>query len=159
MSGSTQYWEDYTPGQVIDHGGGTTVEEAEHMMATRLYQNTARVHFDAAFQATTRFGKRLVYGGHIISIARSLSFNGLENGFAVAGLNAGKHAAPVYAGDTVYAATRITALETVANRADIGAIRVQQRVTKNVAADNAFANDELTDCVLDLDIWLWMPRR
>ena len=31
----------------IDHVDGMTVEEAEHQLATRLYQNTAKVHFDA----------------------------------------------------------------------------------------------------------------
>ena len=33
-------------GEKIDHVDGMTVEEAEHQMATRLYQNTARVHFN-----------------------------------------------------------------------------------------------------------------
>ena len=66
-------------GERIDHLDGMTIEEAEHMMATRLYQNTARVHFNQHVEKDGRFGRRIIYGGHIISLARSLSFNGLAN--------------------------------------------------------------------------------
>ena len=46
------------------------------MLATRLWQNTAKVHFDATARDD---GHRLIYGGHVISLARALSFNGLAN--------------------------------------------------------------------------------
>ena len=72
-------------GEKIDHRDGVTVEEAEHQMATRLYQNTARVHFNQFAQAKDRFGRRLIYGGVVISLARALSFNGLANAFHIAG--------------------------------------------------------------------------
>jgi 2-methylfumaryl-CoA hydratase len=76
LAGEPHRWGDYTVGEVIDHVDGVTVEEAEHMLATRLWQNTAKVHFDATHRAD---GKRLIYGGHVISMARALSFNGLAN--------------------------------------------------------------------------------
>ena len=75
-----------------------TVEEAEHQMATRLYQNTARVHFNQFTESKGRFGRRLIYGGHVISLARALSFNGLANAFHIAGINGGRHVAPLFAG-------------------------------------------------------------
>ena len=90
-------------GERIDHADGMTVEEAEHQLATRLYQNTARVHFDQHAAERGRFGRRLIYGGHVISLARALSFNGLANAFHVAAINGGRHVAPLFAGDTVYA--------------------------------------------------------
>ena len=46
LSGSPHRFEDYSPGERIDHVDGVTVEEAEHQTATRLYQNTAKVHFN-----------------------------------------------------------------------------------------------------------------
>jgi len=49
----------------------------------------------------------LVYGGHIISLARALSFNGLENALRILAWNAGTHANPTFAGDTLYAQTRV----------------------------------------------------
>ena len=103
LSGSSYRWGDYEVGEKIDHLDGMTIEEAEHQLATRLYQNTAKVHFNQHEQGQGRFGRRLIYGGHIISLARALSFNGLENGFHVAAINAGRHVAPAFAGDTLYA--------------------------------------------------------
>ncbi len=70
------------------------------MLATRLWQNTAKVHFNTDARDD---GRRLIYGGHIISLARALSFNGLANAQLVAAINAGAHTAPAFAGDTVYA--------------------------------------------------------
>ena len=102
-AGSPHRWEDYEPGERIDHVSGITLEDSDHMFSTRLYQNTARVHFDAYAGKNTRFGRRLAYGGHVISLARALSFNGLANGFRVAAINGGSHVGPTFGGDTIYA--------------------------------------------------------
>ena len=79
------------------------------MTATRLYQNTARIHFDLFAAKQGRFGRRLIYGGHVISLARALSFNGLANAFHVAAINGGRHVAPLFAGGTVYAWSEVLA--------------------------------------------------
>ena len=80
-----------------------TVEEAEHQIATRLYQNTATCISISSREGQGRFGRRLIYGGHVISLARALSFNGLANAFHIAAINGGRHVAPLFAGDTVFA--------------------------------------------------------
>ena len=59
------------------------------MTTSSSYQNTAKVHFNAHQMSNSRFGKRLIYGGHIISLARSLAFNGLENSLGMLGWNSG----------------------------------------------------------------------
>ena len=76
-AGSPHRWGDYRAGERIDHADGMTIEDSCHMTATRLYQNSARVHFNEHAEKSGRFGRRIVYGGHIISLARALSFNGL----------------------------------------------------------------------------------
>ncbi len=73
VTGGRWWWGDYEPGERIHHVEGMAIEEAEHQMAARLYQNTARAHFNAHALKDSRFGKRVIYGGHIISIARSAS--------------------------------------------------------------------------------------
>ena len=73
LAGSPHLWDDYAAGERIDHLGGLTIEEAEHQMATRLYRNTARVHFNQHVEKDGRFGRRIVYGGHVISLARAMS--------------------------------------------------------------------------------------
>jgi 2-methylfumaryl-CoA hydratase len=166
QSGSDKYFDDYETGMFIDHHDGVTLEDSEHMLATRAYQNTARVHFDGLAQQETRFGKRLIYGGHIISHARAMSFNGLENAVCVAGLNAGTHAAPAFAGDTIYAGTRIIDKATLAGVERFGALRLRHFVMKNKPVGDIaelVSNQETEtrpdDLLLDLDCWVWMVRR
>jgi 2-methylfumaryl-CoA hydratase len=138
-----------------------TVEEAEHQIATRLYQNTARIHFDQFSAAAGRFGRRLIYGGHVISLARALSFNGLANAFRIAGINGGRHVAPLFAGDTVFAWSEVTARLELPGRDDVGALRLRLVATKNrPCADFPDRSGEDYDpaVILDLDYWALVPR-
>lgn len=161
-AGSSHRWDDYAVGERIDHVSGITLEDSDHMLSTRLYQNTARVHFDAFAGKTTRFGRRLVYGGHVISLARALSFNGLANGFRVAAVNAGSHVAPTFGGDTIYAWSEVLERATLPGRLDVGALRVRTIAAKDcpcVGWPGKGADGKYHPAVvLDLDYWLLMPR-
>jgi 2-methylfumaryl-CoA hydratase len=161
LGGSPYGWDDYAPGERIDHGEGVAIEEAEHAMATRLYQNTAKVHFNRHSESQGRFGKRLVYGGHVISLARALSFNGLGNAFRIAALNGGRHVAPCFAGDTLYAWSEVLDKAALAGRRDVGALRLRTVAAKDhPCADFPDKTDETYHpaVVLDLDYWVLMPR-
>jgi 2-methylfumaryl-CoA hydratase len=161
-TGSARCWEDYEPGTVIDHPGGMTLEEAEHMMATRLYQNTARVHFDAFAARDTAFGKRLVYGGHVISVCRALSYEGLENAFAIAAIHGGTHAQPTFGGDTLHCRHVILERQEVTGRRDVGALRLRMLGVKNAALAAIpvpAAGEKHPAVVLDLDYSVLIPRR
>jgi 2-methylfumaryl-CoA hydratase len=161
LAGSPHGFGDYAKGERIDHVDGMTVEEAEHQIATRLYQNTAKVHFDAHAARDTRFGRRLIYGGHVISLARALSFNGLANAFHVAAINAGRHVAPLFAGDTVYAWSEILDAAELPGRGDVGALRIRTVATKNQPC-GAYPDREGEGyhpaVILDLDYWALVPR-
>ena len=164
LAGSPHLWDDYAKGERIDHIDGVTVEEAEHMMATRLYHNTARVHFNQHSEGQGRFGRRLVYGGHVISIARALSFNGLANGFRLAAINGGRHVAPVFAGDTLYAWTEVVERLELPGRDDVGALRLRTVAAKNHPCDAFPDKDEggkgfHPAVVLEFDYSVLMPRR
>jgi 2-methylfumaryl-CoA hydratase len=162
LGGSPCRFDDYLPGERIDHVDGTTVEEAEHMMACRLFQNTAKVHFNQHSEGQGRFGRRLVYGGHVISTARALTFNGLANAFHVAAINGGRHVNPCFAGDTVYAWSEIIDRAPIEGRADVGALRVRTVAVKDrpaadfPGADAGQPGDP--SVLLDLDWWLLIPR-
>ena len=163
LSGSHDLWDDYRVGERIDHVDGMTIEESEHMMATRLYQNTARVHFNQQAEKAGRFGRRLIYGGYIISLVRALSFNGLANAFSIAAINAGRHVSPAFAGDTVYAWSEVIDKFALPGRNDLGALRLRSVATK----DQPCANFpyKITDggydpsVLLDFDYTVLMPRR
>ncbi|MDO5758578.1 MAG: MaoC family dehydratase [Rhodobacterales bacterium] len=154
LAGEPHRWGDYETGEVIDHVDGVTIEEAEHMLATRLWQNTAKVHFDT----TARDGSRLIYGGHVISMARTLSFNGLANAQIIAGLNGGAHANPCHAGDTVRAWSEV--LDRAETSAPgVGALRLRLVATKGGSAGDLKGPDGkyLPDVLLDLDYWALIP--
>ncbi|AKT51385.1 MaoC family dehydratase [Arsenicicoccus sp. oral taxon 190] len=163
LAGSTHLWDDYEVGERIDHVDGMTIEESDHMLATRLYQNTARVHFDQHAQAASPAGRRLIYGGHVISLARALSFNGLGNALSVAALNGGTHANPTYAGDTVYAWSEVLERLELPGRRDVGALRVRTVAAKDhPCGDFPLRGDDgkyLPHVVLDLDCTVLLPRR
>jgi len=155
MAGEPHRWGDYEIGEKIDHVDGVTVEEAEHMMATRLWQNTAKVHFDTSARPD---GSRLIYGGHVISMARALSFNGLANAQMIVGLNGGAHANPCLAGDTIRAWSEV--LDKAETSAPgVGAIRLRLVATKGGAPFKLKGDDGkyLPDVLLDLDYWALMP--
>ncbi len=157
-AGGPHLWEDYEVGERIDHVDGVTLEEAEHMMATRLWQNTAKVHFDAASRTD---GKRLIYGGHVISLARGLAFNGLQNAPWLAAINAGSHAAPCFAGDTIYAWSEVLE-KSETSSATVGAVRLRLVAYKAPGSPLALRGDDgtyLPGVVLDFDHWALMPRR
>ena len=161
LAGSAHRFGDYQVGEKIDHVDGLTVEEAEHQIATRLYQNTARIHFDLFSAKQGRFGKRLIYGGHVISLARSLTFNGLANAFHVAAINGGRHVAPLFAGSTIFAWSEVLAKAELPGRSDVGALRLRTVATNDKPCRDfplKTGDDYDPAVLLDLDYWVLMPR-
>lgn len=165
-TGGARLWEDYESGEVLQHHAGMTVDEADHLFLTRLYQNSAKVHFDLHKMKDSRFGKRLVYGGHVISVAHALSYTGLENTFGMAAWNSGVHANPTFAGDTLYAQTHVVAKAGLEDRHErLGALRLRLIACKDFdptaetlvpkGKDGAYDSR----VVLDLDYWTLVPRR
>jgi 2-methylfumaryl-CoA hydratase len=156
LAGSPYRLGDYQVGEKIDHVDGVTLEEAEHMLATRLWQNTAKVHFNTEARDD---GRRLIYGGHIISMARALQFNGLANAQLIAAINAGAHTNPAFAGDTVYAWSEV--LDVAETSAPgVGALRLRLVATKGRDESMTLRGEDgkyLPHVLLDLDLWTLIP--
>ncbi len=163
--GSTARWDDYDVGERLDHPDAMTIEEADHTQATRLYHNSAQVHFDAKSMAGTKNGKRLVYGGHVISVAMALAQNGLNTQLRLAAWNGGAHVAPTFAGDTLRAFTQVIERAELPSRRDIGALRLRLSAVKNVSASELanvpplLSGTKEPRIVLELDYWSLFPRR
>jgi 2-methylfumaryl-CoA hydratase len=164
-TGSAALWDDYRVGQRIDHPAGMTLDESDHVLATRLYQNTARVHFDALMMQGTAHGRRLVYGGQVISICRALAYDGLENVVGLLAINGGTHCAPTFADDTLYCFSEVLERIELPGRRDCGALRLRLTGIRNAPAagfvamvgpDGALRRHP--DVVLDLDYTVLMPR-
>ncbi|MES2579798.1 MAG: MaoC family dehydratase [Pseudomonadota bacterium] len=162
ITGGKYYWEDYQVGERINHAAGLTINDSDHSLATHLYQNNARLHFDDFMMKNSNYGKRLVYGGVAISMCRSLSFDGLENAISVLAINAGTHTNPTFAGDTIYCATEVLDTWQLTD-SDFGALRLRMVGIKNMSPT------ELTEIqtdkgyhsnvVLDLDYTVAIPKK
>jgi len=146
-------------GETFFHRDGMTINDSDHSLATRLYQNNARVHFDQHLMAISPNGKRLVYGGHIISICRALSYNGLSNAMWLSAINGGSHCNPSYSGDTIYCQSEILEKTVIKGRNDLGLVRIQMLGIKNNTPDKIDSIYQVvngrkkyhSDVVLDLD--------
>ncbi|WP_454718485.1 MaoC family dehydratase [Caulobacter segnis] len=160
LAGAPHAFEDYAVGEKIDHIDGMAVEEAEHQMATRLWQNTAKVHFNAFERSKDPSGKRLIYGGVVISTAKALSFNGLQNAGLILAINDGRHVAPFFAGGTVFAWSEVL---DKADLGEVGALRLRLVATKDrPCADFPDKDGEgVYDpaVILDFDYWAAVPKR
>jgi 2-methylfumaryl-CoA hydratase len=168
-TGGRHLWDDYQVGERIHHLAGMTLDEADHTQATRLYQNTAKVHFDLHKMKESRFGRRLVYGGHVMSVCYALAYNGLENLLTMAAWNGGTHANPTFAGDTLYAWTDVLDRAELPGRTDLGALRLRLVGVKNADPSREevgfeIAGDDPKKVVYDprvvlvLDYWGLIPR-
>jgi 2-methylfumaryl-CoA hydratase len=162
LAGSPYKWGDYEVGEKIDHVDGMTIEEAEHQLATRLYQNTAKVHFDQMAADNNRFGRRLIYGGHIISLARGLTFNGLGNAFRIVAINAGAHANPTFAGNTIFAWSEVLEKMELPGNDELGALRIRTVAVKDQTCEGFPYKGEdgkyEANVVLDFDYTVLMPK-
>ena len=156
-AGEPHRWADYAVGEKIDHVDGVTLTDPEHMLATRLWQNTAKVHFNTEARPD---GTRLIYGGHVISMARALSFNGLANAQLMTAINAGAHVAPAFAGTTVYAWSEVLdAVDTPAP--GVGALRLRLVATSGRDETMTLRGEDgkyASGVLLDLDYWALVPR-
>ena len=156
-AGEPHRWDDYAVGEKIDHVDGVTLTDTEHQLATRLWQNTAKVHFNVEARPD---GNRLIYGGHIISMARALSYNGLANAQLMAAINAGAHIAPAFAGDTVYAWSEVLD-KAETSTSSVGALRLRLVATKGRDESMALKGEDgkyAEGVLLDLDYWALIPR-
>jgi 2-methylfumaryl-CoA hydratase len=164
-AGEPHRFADYEVGERIDHVDGVTLTDSEHQQATRLWQNTAKVHFNAEARPD---GRNLVYGGHIISLARALSFNGLANAALVVAINGGSHVAPAFAGDTIYAWSEVLDKVVLDEARGIGALRLRLVATKgrdesttlkvtDAAPDGSGKEKYAPGVLLDLDLWTLIP--
>ena len=167
VTGSSRFWEDFEVGERLNHPAGMTVDDSDHTLATKLYQNNARLHFDDLMMQQSAFGKRLMYGGHVISVCRALSYDGLENALFIAAINAGTHANPSFGGDTFYTWTEVLEKWPLPGRSDLGALRLRMVGLKNQTADSLDSTHIDIDgkrqyhpnVVLDLDYTVLMPRK
>jgi itaconyl-CoA hydratase len=106
--GSGLYWEDFEPGDVFEHRPGRTVLDADNVWFTLLTMNTQQVHFDAAYAAKTEWKKLLVDSTFTLALLTGMSVRTVSaKVVANLGWDKVKASHPVFAGDTLYAESKV----------------------------------------------------
>lgn len=127
LTGNDNYFESFTPGQVLRHARGKTMCEQDNVGITLQVLNTAEAHFNEDVMqknASERPGwdRRVQFGGVTISMVIGLTMQDTgENAVAELGLDRIRLKSPVFHGDTLYAYTEVLATED-ADREDAGVV-------------------------------------
>lgn len=123
-----RFLDDFTVGDVYKHAHGRTVNETDNTWFTLLTSNTHQIHVNADFAARTEFGQRLVVSTLTLAIVTGLSVQDVsQNAVANLGWDKVRLAAPVFAGDTLYAESQVLEVRPSNSRPGQGIVRVHTR--------------------------------
>jgi len=122
LTGKTNYFEDFRPGEVIRHARGKTLEALENVLITNLVMNTAQGHFNEHAMRNSPTKGRISFGGVNFSLVMGLAMQDCgENALAELGMDNIRLTAPVVHGDTLYAYSEVLSVEP-AEREDAGIV-------------------------------------
>ena len=121
-----RYLEDFKVGDIYEHRPGRTISEADNTWFTLLTMNTHPLHFDAAYCAKTEFGRPLVNSCLTLAIVTGMSVSDLsQKAIANLGWDKIRLAAPVFAGDTLYAESEVLEVRESKSRPTHGIVSVR----------------------------------
>ena len=120
------YYEDFEAGQVIHHTLSKTVFESDNKLFCLLTMNYHPVHTNADYAAQQVHGRILVVGTLVFSLVVGMTVPDIS-GKAIANLDyeEGKHLAPTFIGDTLYARSEILECRESKSKPDRGIIYVE----------------------------------
>ncbi|CAM5406737.1 molybdenum cofactor biosynthesis protein MoeC [Streptomyces spiroverticillatus] len=121
-------YDDFITGRIIEHRPARTVTETDNLLGTALAGNTAPIHTDAHYAATTRWGQILVCGGVTLNLVAGMTVRS-TSGLTLANLTLDdvRFTHPVFVGDTLYAETEIVGRRRSESRPDQGLVTCRTR--------------------------------
>lgn len=118
--------EDFVVGDVYEHRPGRTVTQADNIHFSLLTMNRHPVHCDAAYAAGTEFGQELVNSTLTLAIVTGLTVDDVSaRAIANLGWEDIRLTAPVFAGDTLYARSKVLAARPSASRPGQGIVTTE----------------------------------
>jgi 2-methylfumaryl-CoA hydratase len=124
LANADTYYEDFEPGTRIEHSRGRTMT-SEHIHLTAVLDNTSQVHCNQFMIDVDPKqyvgGELIIFGGIPFVLCLGLSCpNVADNALGDLVYKTGRHTAPLFAGDTVFAATEILDKSAHPERDDVG---------------------------------------
>jgi 2-methylfumaryl-CoA hydratase len=146
LSNPDTYFEDLEPGTRIEHSRGRTVTE-EHVSLTAILDNTSQVHCNQYMidldPEQYVGGQLIVFGGIPFVLCLGLSCPDVgDNALGDLAYRTGRHTAPLFAGDTVFAATEILGRRELPDRPDLGVVETRLHGHKFARDEGAPAGEE-----------------
>ncbi len=118
--------EDFAVGDVYEHRPGRTVTQADNIHFSLLTMNRHPAHCDAAYAAGTEFGRELVNSTLTLAIVTGLTVDDVSaRAIANLGWDEVRLTAPVFAGDTLYARTKVLAVRLSRSRPGQGIVTTE----------------------------------
>lgn len=147
LTSSDTYFEDFTPGDILEHWRGR-VMTSEHIALTAMLDNTSQVHCNQHMidQDPAKYlgGQLIVFGGIPFNLCLGLSCPDVaDNALSDVRYVTGRHTAPIFAGDTVFAATEIRGKQDIAGRPDVGLLATTLRGHKFVKKSDTYEKVEI----------------
>ena len=122
------YYEDFEPGDVFEHRPGRTITDVDNIWVTLLTLNVQQVHFDAAYAAKTEWKKMLVDSTFTLALLTGMSVRTVSaKVVANLGWDKVKATHPVFAGDTLYAESKVLSKRESKSRPTQGIVTVSTR--------------------------------
>jgi itaconyl-CoA hydratase len=125
LTGEGTWFEDFRPAQRWRSARGSTIDEVENQLLTKLVMNSAQEHWNDHSMLASPWGdRRLVFGMITGALTISLaSQDTAENAIAEVELDQMRFRAPVFHGDSIYAYTEVLAADPCPDREDAGLVR------------------------------------
>jgi 2-methylfumaryl-CoA hydratase len=129
LSSPDSYFEDLEPGTTIEHSRGRTIT-SEHIHLTAVLDNTSQVHCNQFMIDVDPEqyvgGQLIIFGGIPFVLCLGLSSPDVgDNALGDVAYATGRHTAPLFAGDTVFAATEVLGKRDLPGRPDLGIVETR----------------------------------
>jgi 2-methylfumaryl-CoA hydratase len=156
LTSADTYYEDFVPGDTIEHWRGR-IMTSEHVALTAMLDNTSQVHCNQHMidQDPDKYlgGQLIVFGGIPFNLCLGLSCPDIaDNALADIVYTTGRHTAPIFAGDTVFASTEIRSKQDWAGRPDLGIVSTTLRGHKFIKKEGTFQRVQIFELERDLAV-------
>jgi len=126
------FFEDFHESAVITHSMGRTVNDTDNIWFTLVTCNTNQIHFnkdyaEKAFPGAPFHGRLLVNAFLTLAIVVGLTVEDTSKNGIMLGLNDLRVPNPTFAGDTLYAESKILSVRESASRPEMGIVEIATR--------------------------------
>jgi acyl dehydratase len=124
------YFEDFVPGEVVEHRYTRTVTQMDNMLFSNMTLNPQPLHIDRHFcEQETEWGQPLMNSLFTLGLMIGMSVSDLTVGTTIAnlGMTEVKFPHPLFEGDTVHATTEIIGKRESKSRAGAGIVEFHHR--------------------------------